>query len=387
MIKTFLAYTSEISSPELATKEILNQIDISNNMLANSVAIISCCPDLVEFGLVKEICKNFPFPSVGCVTLGNAVKNYSGFLTPMLTVTVLTSDDVQFVTLLSDDLSVNTEDPAIDKNKLNKLGFSEQPAFIISFIPRIENINCYEIFQKVNDSFDNVPIFGTFACDPNVQIKNSSVFFNGEINKSKAALIAMYGNVDPSFFVYSMSDSKIRQQKVIITSSEGCTLKEVNGISFKSYMETIGLMGNTSHDKLVTIPFIISFNDGTHPVTRIVLSITSEGYAMCSGDIPVDQSLSVGTMEASDILKTAEITMKKVLETHKTDGLIIFSCYSRNMLLGNNFDAEFNKIFEIMGDSIPYHVSCSAGEICPTKNNQGRYFNRLHNYSIIACVF
>lgn len=387
MIKTLLAYTSEIVSPEIAASEIREQIGIPDNLLSNSVAIITCYPEFAEFGLVEEISKMLPFPSVGCTTYGNAVKDNYGFLAPLLTVTVLTSDDVQFVTVLSSDLTCDKDKPFIDKNELLRLGHENDPALILSFASHGSGFGGSSIVERLNSTFENIPIFGTFACDPNVNLLGSNIFYNGSLYSTRNAFIIIYGNIDPSFFVLSISEDVKRHQKAVITSSADCILKEVNGQPFLEYLKGIGITDDCGLDALITIPFIIDFEDGTEPITRSIISVNDEGYAVCGGNIPQDQTLSICSFEADDIIKSTELIVRKILETQKTNGLIIFSCLTRNLILGHDMVAEVAKIYEIIGDKIPYHMSYAGGEMCPAVNFKGKFVNRLHNCSIIACVF
>ena len=45
MIKSFSATTREIDDPQVAVAEVLAALDLDNNLLKNSLAIVFCYPD------------------------------------------------------------------------------------------------------------------------------------------------------------------------------------------------------------------------------------------------------------------------------------------------------------------------------------------------------
>jgi len=64
--------------------------------------------------------------------------------------------------------------------------------------------------------------------------------------------------------------------------------------------------------------------------------------------------------------------------------LLCYSCMSRYLAMGANNYAEAEKVSGIAEGS-SYIFACSAGEICPLPDEQGKLINIFHNYTIIFC--
>ncbi|MDR0439593.1 MAG: hypothetical protein LBI59_01205, partial [Candidatus Accumulibacter sp.] len=78
--------------------EILVQLNLEERRLQNSVGILTFHPEFMETGIIKAVSEALPFDSIGGTTSAAVVAGVmeeSG--EPMLSVTVLTSDDVKFM--------------------------------------------------------------------------------------------------------------------------------------------------------------------------------------------------------------------------------------------------------------------------------------------------
>jgi hypothetical protein len=112
MIKTFVAFTEEIDDAKAAVTELLKQLDPEHNLLANSLGIIHCFSDFADDGIVKAVCEKLPFDVVGSATLSLAAPG--GVSQMGLTLTVLTSDTVSFVTGVSAPVVNDVTDPVTE---------------------------------------------------------------------------------------------------------------------------------------------------------------------------------------------------------------------------------------------------------------------------------
>ena len=65
MIKTLIAYTTEVDDEDDAVAEILEQLDMGSNLLKHAVGIMTCHLDFMEGGIVKALCKALPFEVAG----------------------------------------------------------------------------------------------------------------------------------------------------------------------------------------------------------------------------------------------------------------------------------------------------------------------------------
>jgi hypothetical protein len=117
-----------------------------------------------------------------------------------------------------------------------------------------------------------------------------------------------------------------------------------------------------------------------------IYEVTAEGYARCAGDVPVDATLAIGMLDYESIMETAEITVSRLLEYQDIQGILMYPCLSRSMLLGPNGSDELKKITGLLGEKVPYQICYAGGEICPTESEEGKLVNHIHNFTFIACI-
>ena len=109
MIKMITAFTGEIDDPGVALAQIERHL-AGKSLLRNSVGIIHCYEDSLESGAVRTICDALPFDVIGCTVVGAAV---AGAGSPyLLTLSVLTSDDIAFAAGASEPIEESPDGPA-----------------------------------------------------------------------------------------------------------------------------------------------------------------------------------------------------------------------------------------------------------------------------------
>lgn len=386
MIRTLVAHTMEIDDVDAAVSEILDQLGLTKSLLKNAVGIISCYSEFIESGVVKALCESLPFEVVGTTTLGNAAGDALGQM--MLAISVLTSDDIAFVTARTETLAEKQEERLAEAYEaaLAKLP-GRSPSMMLSFMPLVYNVGGDTIVGILDRVSGGVPNFGTVTVDHTLDYQTAAVIHNGESFTKNLSMVLLEGDIHPSFYVASISEGRVMKQKAIITASDGNLLKEVNGIPILRYMETIGLAKEGQIEGANAIPFIIDLGDGTKPIARAIYASTPEGYAVCGGNMPVGATLSVGSLEQDDVLKTTEQVVETMRRSGLTDGMLLYSCLSRNLALGVETELEMEKVRGSLAAAVPYHFGYSGGEICPVYDAQGKPVNRFHNDTIVACVF
>jgi hypothetical protein len=390
MLKALTAHTSEIDDVEAALSEVLDQLDIDGSLLKNSIGILTCYYDFIESGVVSALRDALPFDVVGSTTICGAAPYASG---PMiLTIMVLTSDDVSFSAGLSSPLMSEDEDvirEAYDAALKNAKG---EPSLILSFAPLLNNISVDFYSNALSKISGGVPNFGMVSVDHKTDYHKSRVIYNGEAYVNNYAFILLSGSVNSRFFTSSIPTDKILRGKGIVTSSIGNRLKTVNGMPSADFLETLGLPKN-DEGKIMginTFPLIVDCNDGTPPIVWAIYAQTPEGDVICGGIIPEGATLSVGSMTADDVIKTATDTTTSALGVEKINCILMFSCVGRYFYMGNNPTAEIDKIRQIMAKTdIPYQFAYSGGEICPvyTEGRENKpAINRGHNFTLVICV-
>jgi len=384
-MKMLNAWTLELDEPDIAVSEILDQLDLENNALKNSIGFITCSYDYVESGIAEAVCGAVPFDVVGCTTLTNA--NNEEADTMLFCFTVFTADDCQFTAAVTGPLGKDV-DGAISSAVLKAAGNLEQPAKIaLAFLPMF-GIGGEIMLNALDKALAGVPIFGTVGCDHDTaEYSNTHVIYNGECFRECLSFLLICGNVTPRFVVTSTSDQNLKKQQAVITSSDGCLLRMVNSMTAREYFESIGLTSGKGVEGMSSVPFVVDYNDGSQPVARAIYGLNEDGSAVCGGIMPEGGTLYIGRMDVDDILLTAETSVKKLLANGDTNGIIMFPCLGRNMVLALDPMAEINAVKNSISNSIPWHLSYSGGECCPVSGKDGELYNRFHNFTFIGFAF
>lgn len=385
MIKVLTAHTAEIDDVAVAVSEIIAQIEPEKNLRANTVGIVSAYAEFVETGVLAALSEKLPFDIVGNTTIGSADNAECGQL--LLTLTVLTSDDATFATGITASLTDEQEKPLADAYSRAAATLPERPAMMLGFMALLQHVGGDMIIDALDKASGGVPVFGTVTVDHTPDYRHAQVLYNGKGYSDTFAFVLITGGVKPSFMVASVSPEKIRKQQAIITAAQGNLLQEVNGMPVIEYMQTLGLASNGQIEGMNAIPFIINYNDGTTPIARAIFALTPEGYAVCGGVIPVNATLSVGSIDYDDVIATTSGVVRDIMNRGEAKhGLLMYSCISRYISLGMSPDDEMEKVRDIIGDAIPYQFTYSGGEICPVYDKDGRLVNRFHNDTVVACI-
>ncbi|MDR2350886.1 MAG: FIST C-terminal domain-containing protein, partial [Deltaproteobacteria bacterium] len=375
MIDMLIAHTLEVDDPSRALRETLALLDLSRRLKKNSVGIVHCSNDFIENGMVREICERMPFPTIGMNTLLHS--SSLGLIDNiLLTLCVLTSDDVRFSTALTEPLTPANMNSAIAYAYVDAENLLQRrPAFGFVIAP---NLNFCAIGEEVIDILDRVsdrlPFFGGVAADYSVTIRNPKVIFNGESFSDRLALILTEGRVNPRFQCYPVPAIKLIQQKGIVTASEGNMIKTVNGRPVLEFLEDLGLSHSGHIAGTHTIPIFLDSHDGNPPRVRIMHGQTAEGYITLGGKVPVDTTLGIGAINQEHV----EATLRhagSLAKRHNPRVFILYSCLSRNFSLGLDYRAELETLRSQTDGKIPYVFNYTAGEFCPVHERGGRYKN------------
>ncbi|MDR0708495.1 MAG: hypothetical protein LBF77_00330, partial [Spirochaetaceae bacterium] len=113
MIRMLTAHTEEVDDIDAAVQDILDKLDLNNQALKYSVGLVHCYYEFLDSGVVRELASKLPFDLAGITTVSLSVP---GFINDFgLTVSVLTSNDVEFAADISSPVG---EDPSIPLKEL-----------------------------------------------------------------------------------------------------------------------------------------------------------------------------------------------------------------------------------------------------------------------------
>ncbi|MDR2124876.1 MAG: FIST C-terminal domain-containing protein [Desulfovibrio sp.] len=378
------AFTGEIDDTERAVAEITEQLLIPDeHLLRSSVGILAFHPDFLETGVVKAVSEALPCDSIGGTTSALAVPGTLGDL--LLSVTVLTSDDVEFragAVLLEDDYSA----PIRELYTRLAPHAGEKPALLLTAAPVIYNAGGDEFLEALDAESGGVPVFGSLAASPLPGFSGLACCMNGAHHTNLFTLIAAFGDVDPQFYHTDIPNSKVIQQNAVITQAERNLLRSVNGMSTLDYLETIGLAENGNIIAgIESIPLVLDLDDGTRLV-RAISRTTQQGHIQVYGNVLQGAAIGFSGCDAQDVLSTARQSVVRPLAAAGRECALIISCEARKWTLGARPTAEMHEIAEGLDTLLPYRIVYAAGEFCPVKTKDGRLVNSFQNFSMIACV-
>ncbi len=109
MIEMYTARTSEIDEIDDAVTEVISQLDLAA-LKKNTAGLFFCHMDFVDSGVVAALCKALPFSTIGMSSMASADGHGYGLFD--LTLTVLTSDEVNFEAGMTENI---TQDNYVDE--------------------------------------------------------------------------------------------------------------------------------------------------------------------------------------------------------------------------------------------------------------------------------
>jgi hypothetical protein len=385
MIKLLSACTHELDDREKATQEILSQLEIEKNLLKNSAALLFCHAEFILLGVMEAVCKSLPFNVLGCTSQGFAMNGAEDEM--LLTLTVLTSDDVEFAAGVSESLTEDAENriDALYRNLAAPL--AAKPALIFVMQPMLLDPSGDILTAAVDRASGGVPVFGTCALDVYKKSRRAKTIFNGTAYQNQMALLLFSGPVKPRFFSDTFPQKSVFPQNAIISSARDNRIYSVNNIPVLSFLSDIGIVQNNASDTLYAIPLVIDYRHGESSEIIVIAGIDADGSLICGRNVETGGVLSIGSITSAYVLESVSRMAQTIKAEAEGSGLFIFSCFSRNVILVGEPLAEIETLKkEFEGFSLPWLFLYSSGEICPQYTETGETVNRFIQYSLVACL-
>ncbi|MCL2440112.1 MAG: FIST C-terminal domain-containing protein [Treponema sp.] len=391
MIKMFSAFTEEIDDVGTAISEILSQIDLSNSLMKNSIGILHCYHEFIDSGVVKALSEKLPFDIIGITVPYIRLSGKASSMGLMLN--ILTGDDVNFISGISDPIDIGGGNLFSVSEKLcsdvsSKLN-NETPPMLITFAPflHVLKINADEYIDNISGFFKNVPIFGSFSFSEEIDFSNCYSLYNGQSYENSASLIAITGNINPSFLTISVPKKNIVGELATVTKSDGNIVNEVNGVSIEDYVISMGLIKQKGDlEKLYSTPMIATLEDGS-TIVRVCIGGDGHGGAIMGGHVPEGAKIGFAMLEVSDNISTSSEIANKAIEILNNRNIMVYSCMARLGFMGaNQRELEAKTICDVFGNLDNFFLAYSGGEIFPQKLASGKFANHLQNFSIIVCL-
>ena len=384
MLRCASVYTCEVDDPDVALTEIKSQLGKKIELLAHSVGIIMCHSEFIATGVLRHICENLPFDLAGVTTSSQAVNDEVGEL--MLTIFVMTSDDVWFKAGVTENLGDEVDSQIKDSYDKVSSGETEMPKLVLAFPPF--GLHAGDIYVRAwGKVTPDTPVFGTHAIDDTVSFSECETIYNGGSYKAAMAFVLCYGNMNPRFLVATFTKNNAVSSKASVTKAAGNCVFEINNDIALKYFEDRGFV-----ESVKFIPFMIDFleredYDGV-PVIRGHAAFTDEGAAIFYGDVDEGSTFTLLTTDAADIVSATCQKVKEMNALPGINGALLFPCVVRRVaLLGINKPLlELQSTKDLIRPEIPFMMGYAGGEICPTSIKGGAVTNRFHNHSLVILV-
>ena len=390
MIKCASIYTYELDDPAVALGDIESQLAEKIELLDNTVGIIMCHTEFIGSGVARHISENLPFDTAGVTTSSQAVNNEAGEL--VLTVFVITSDDVRFRTGATQSVEEDIYEPTKAAFDAAAAGEADKPVLAIIFPPLLLKYSGDAYINAWKQVIPGVPVFGTIPADDTLNLEGSETIFCGRNDKTSMAFVLCYGNINPRFLVGTLAEGETMPYRGEITKSRGRFVQEINNVNAYKYFESIGFANNGAlAENYLFVPFVINQKqrddyDGI-PVIRGHSSFADDGTAVFSGDVDEGSTFKLLACGSDDVLSTTRQIVARINELPDINGVLMFPCIVRRMMTMRNGPLiELETARGLMNPAIPFMMGYSTGEFCPTSVKNGVPTNRFHNYSLIVLI-
>jgi hypothetical protein len=384
MIHIVNAHTYEPDDVASAVADVLEQLDMDNGLLKNSVGIMWFYSDFIETGTAKAICDALPFDVIGGTTSNCAVPGAMGDI--MLSLSVLTSDEVSFAAGVSRPIGGDAGEAVHELYARLISGSVSKPSLLFTIAPVLHDVGGDDIVAAIDNASGGTPLFGSLAFTHLPDFSGIRTWCNGESHQDAITMIAVFGDAAPKFSVTSIPDDRVAHKTALITSAVKNRIRAINGTPPQQYLESVGLAQNGNIAGISSIPFVITLSDGSQ-VVRTAYMLSEEGDLLSYGGTPEGSTIGFAHCDARFVTESTRDTLSRFLADSRERNALVFSCAARRWILGTRTDAEMKEIAALMDGSYRYHFAYSGGEICPVRNASGALVNRFHNFTLITCLF
>ena len=390
MLKCASVYTHEIDDSEIALDEIKSQLGNKITILEHTIGIIMCHPEFISSGVVKYICKNLSFEVTGITTCAQAADGVADEL--ILTIFVMTSDDIWFKTGITEGLEESLDVPIKTAVQEVSQAISDVPKLALVFLPCLMRYSGDAYVSTLQKIIPNVPVFGSIAIDDTLTSELSETIYNGKNYKTEMSFVLCYGNINPRFIVGTFPEGKVMPYRGEITKSSGSFVHEINNINAYKYFESIGFLDNgVIAESFRLVPFAIDQKkradyDGI-PVIRGIAFFEEDGSAVFRGDIDEGSTFSILSYETDDVLSATRQKIEQINNLSDINGVLLFPCIGRRiMTMRASPLAELEAVNNTIRQGIPFTIGYVDGEVSPTLVKNGIPTNRFHNYSLVILI-
>jgi hypothetical protein len=386
MLRTLIAQTNEVDEADIAIIDIMAQLDLNNNLKKNSLGIIFGDISHFDPGLMPALAQLLPFEIVGVNSSLSTGPNHKDDY-DLLTLMVLTSDEVNMTVGLSEDFGSASIDSIKDLYRALASKLSNQPKLILMFGSRQSSLfHPDRLIDRLNDMSVDCPIFGCLAGDLDSILEKGFLLYNDRKYMDRVAMVLLDGQIKPKFSLYMIPDNKRLKRKAIITSCRGNIIKKINGLPALDYLKTLGLIMDHKVDFTFNVPLIVERHLAGFWEPILIMKQPRIDYLVCTKDVEENSTLGLAGLDESDVIKSAGALADELKWEH-FNFCLIHSCQSRHLSLGLDYLGELERIRSSLSDLLPYAMNYTGGEFCPRVGDQMASTNFFHSLALVCCRF
>jgi hypothetical protein len=388
MLKILSAQSREPWDPDEMVRGIMGQLDLEGGLLKNSAGLLFCHTEFIKSGAAAALCKSLPFETMGCSSQCFALSGAEDEI--LLSLTVLSSDDTEFAPVLSEPVTEDAEARVEAAYRKAAASLSAAPALIFSLQPALAGPGGDVILSALDRAAGGIPIFGGCAMDADINIRDPVTIFRGAAYPDRAALLLMAGPLKPRFFSALCPGKTIYSQASVITGVRDNLILSIDNLPVPVFLKRLGILKNNIPGILPAIPLIVDYGGGSKPETLIARGLSPEGALVCSRKVRAGATLNLAAISAQFVLESAAALCGNIMAAGDGEPapsvMFAFSCFSRNMTLGDPMEEIGEVQRGLKNFPAPYVFCYSCGEICPQDTAAGERVNQFHQYALTACL-
>ena len=328
--------------------------------------------------ILDEIQKAFPdLELIGCTTDGE-MSSVLGYAEESVQLLLLHSDKHIFKSGIGLELSRNADlagAAAIETASLD----GKTPSMCITFPDGLTSSGDLVIdgLQKVLG--DTLPIVGGLAGDQR-NFKLTRQFYKQKVFTDSVPVLLIYGDITYAHGIASGWSPVGGKSKV--TKVDNNVLYELDGTpaldTFRNYFED-------HFESLHEYPLAVNDADSDETYIRSPFSYDEKsGSITFAGNIHLGATVQIMGAERSKILQGTKQAIEQSMQSYPSTSpslILVFSCASRNEMLGTRALEELNTIRKYAGEKTPVFGFYAYGEISPLVKGQKTYF---HNQTCVT---
>ncbi|MGV8059340.1 MAG: diguanylate cyclase [Smithellaceae bacterium] len=231
------------------------------------------------------------------------------------------------------------------------------------------SIDCNKLLKGMEAGARYLPIFGGGAGDY-LGLKSTLIFLNEITTHAGVVAICLYGDnlsIEPRQYLGWIPLGA----NMKVTGVDGLTVRTINNQpAFDAYTHYLGIRrGEDFLLNVLAFPFLIERNGLL--IARIPMEVTEEGYLNFIADVDEGETVHLGCGDMGMISREIE-NAAKGMAAFCPEGIYIYSCANRHMLLQDDINSEIE----------PF------GYIAPTAGffTYGEFFTIGGGYPLLNCA-